>query len=442
MIRSKSDQGKERNKNKVRGKIMQRNLLTLIFFVMSLLVGSNSVSAQFKLPIKINKPDIRIDKPDIRIDKPNNIKTNNDTSKESNNKQNVQIKNVKSNSDHIYTTPRPTGTPLFIKSSLDIKTTVINEYWKMKGQSDFSSWVPKIRFNQYYNNEKPLIYTVDYFSPDGSAWFSETLESQGRNADRTVLYQSPSPFENNIIHTKSTNGTGVYSFKVTNQETKEVLIQGKFKVGKFSRAYRDSEKNKFDFFVDNDWVMPYATIAFHHSLDEKGAMPPQVSVWLKGDIDRDQLEGRVFYQGRQIASTKDDDGASGAGIVEERGSEYMPAFRGDDYLRRWQFVWGNLRFDNNGDFNRDYFPKAHYADKNPGDYTIKIYRNGTQIREFGFTIGADGRMVPPAYSNQVFLPYYGLVLPVKVMGTGEKWNAAAWKTDSFYGNPINGFTIQ
>jgi hypothetical protein len=34
-----------------------------------------------------------------------------------------------------------------------------------------------------------------------------------------------------------------------------------------------------------------------------------------------------------------------------------------------------------------------------------------------------------------------MVLPVKVLGTGDgQWDANAWKTDAFYGNPLAGFT--
>lgn len=33
-----------------------------------------------------------------------------------------------------------------------------------------------------------------------------------------------------------------------------------------------------------------------------------------------------------------------------------------------------------------------------------------------------------------------MVLPMKVLGSGDgTWDANAWKTDAFYGNPLNGF---
>jgi hypothetical protein len=171
-------------------------------------------------------------------------------------------------------------------------------------------------------------------------------------------------------------------------------------------------------------------------------MRAEVSVWLKGAVEASELEGRVFYKGRQIASTRDEDGG-GAGSVEERSSDFAAAFDQQDKIwKRWEFSWNNFRVHNNGSFNPENFPRAHFADKNPGEYTVKIYRNNAPVRELSFTVGTDGRFVAPAYSNQIPLPYYRLILPVKTTGTTEKWDAAAWKTDAFYGNPLNGFAIQ
>jgi hypothetical protein len=340
----------------------------------------------------------------------------------------------------IYEPKLPTETPVLLRNSIYVQAKMHDEYWKMPGQT-YSSWVPIIRFSSFYNNEKNLNYTATYFNPDGSLWYSEKLEQGRQAADRTVRFESPSPY-GGILDTKSTNGIGVYSFKVTDLDKQEVIYEGKFKVGKFGRTDNPRERNKVDFFVDHDWLMPFGMIGFHHSLDEVGGMPLEVSFWLKGPVDANELEGRIFYKGQQIASTNDPDGANGVADYDERTSQYAPAFAPQNFWKRWQFQWGNFRFDNNGTFNHDYYPKAHYADKNPGDYTVKVYRNGTQIRELSFSIGADGRYVVPSYANQIPLPYYRIVLPVKVIGTTEKWNAASWKTDAFYGNPVNGFVMQ
>lgn len=394
--------------------------------IAALALAANSVSAQ----ITIKMPNIKISGQKPKTDGP--------TTKDAGTVDNG--KSTAKGAEPLYRLQRPNGTPVLLKDSIYVQAKTHNEYWKMPNQRSYSSWVPLLRFSHFYNNEKPLNYTVEYFNPDGTPWYSEKLEQGNTAADRTVLFQSPSPY-GGILDTKSTAATGIFSFKIIDQDTKTVLFQGKFKVGKFSTSYNpQQEKNKADFFVDHDWLMPFGVIGFHHAIDEVGGMPPLISVWMKGPVEASELEGRVFYKGAQIASTKDGDGASGVGDYDARYTQFAPSHSPLNIWKRWQFQWGKLRFDNNGTFNRDRFPGTHYADKNPGDYVVKIYRNGEQVRELGFTIDAAGRIAVPPYSDQIFLPYYRVVVPVKVIGTAEKWNANEWKTGSFYGNPLNGFS--
>lgn len=420
--------GEKRRENEQEGITMKKNLVIISILLAAFALFAMNAAAQFtiKMPqIKIGKPD----KDQVKIkDADNNVITNNNN-----------VKTKTSDSKLIYAPQLPTNVPVFMKNSVYVQAKTTDEYWKMPGQSNYSSWVPVIRFNQYYNEEKVLNYAVEYFNPDGTSWYGEKLESSGRNADRTVLYQSLRQSDSNALATKSTAGTGVYSFKITDQDTKAVIFQGKFKVGKASRAYSAQEKNKNMFYVEQDWIAPFGEIGFHHSLDNVGGMPPLVSVWLNGLIEASELEGRIFYNGKQIATTKENGGVSD---YDERIADYAAPVAPATVWKRWQFQWNDVLFDNNGSFNRDNFPNAHYVDKNPGDYTVKIYRNNAQIRELSFTVGADGRIVAPSYSNQIPLPYYRLILPVKAIGNTEKWNTAAWKTDAFYGNPLNGFMVQ
>lgn len=354
--------------------------------------------------------------------------------------QEANKNNGTTGADNIYKPQRPTGTPVLLKNSIYVQAVTHNEYWKMQNQRNYSSRVPKVHFSHFYNNDNKLNYTVEYSNPDGSAWYSEKLEQSSRiAADYTVLFESPNPY-GGVIDTKSTAGIGVYSFKITNDETKELLYQGKFKVGKFSTSHNPQEKNNVDFFVDHDWLMPFGMIGFHHSLDHVGGMPLEVSFWVKGPVDSNELEGRIFYKGQQIATTANNGG--GASDYDERTSGFAAAFAPQNFWKRWQFQWRNFLFDNNGTFNRENFPNAFYADKNPGDYTVKVYRGGTQIRELNFTIGADGKFVVPAYTSQIFMPYHRIILPAKVIGTAEKWNVTAWKADAYYGNPLTGFVAQ
>ena len=396
----------------------------LIAAVFALFCGAGSATAQ--LTIKI---------PKIKGDRPTADKTVREPETKDGRTNQVNGERKNTDSKALYPVQRPNATPVFLKNTLYVQAKTHDEYWKMPNQRGYSSWVPQLRFDLFYNNEKALNYKVEYFNPDGSAWYAETLEQGNTSADRTVLFQSPSPY-GGVLDTKSTAATGVFSFKITDQASGALVYQGKFKVGKVSRANRPEEKNKMDFYVEQDWLLPFAAIGFHHSNIEIGGVPPLVSVWLRGAVSADELEARLFYQGKLIGSTKD---AGGVSDYDGRATDYAPAFAPQQMVKRWQFQWRNFLLDNNGPFNRENYPNAHYADKNPGEYTVKIYRGGAPIRELVFTVGPDGRFVRPAYAERLFMPHHHVVLPVRITDPAEKLSPT-WKADAFYANPLEGFS--
>ncbi len=63
------------------------------------------------------------------------------------------------------------------------------------------------------------------------------------------------------------------------------------------------------------------------------------------------------------------------------------------------------------------------------------------MRETRFSI-ADGNFADNDLAKQNKISTNKIILPVKVIGNVDKWNAAAWKTDAFYGNPLTGFNAQ
>jgi hypothetical protein len=105
------------------------------------------------------------------------------------------------------------------------------------------------------------------------------------------------------------------------------------------------------------------------------------------------------------------------------------------------FYWKNFVVENN-DWIRSKQPERTLTKDKPGEYTVKVFYRGSQVREAKFTIDQKGWIAPNQFSSQMFLPNDTVLIPVKVMGTLDKWNPAAWKTDAFYGNPLSGFTAQ
>ena len=349
----------------------------------------------------------------------------------------------------VYNDLNPTDKPLFVKDSLYIQAKTHNSYWKFPNQQNYSSWVPIVAFKVFFNRSHDLHYTVEYFNPDGSSWFSEKLtQSHFRDdvygaaeGDGTDLLDSRHKSNVNtteMLDKKSSAGVGTYGIKITNSDTGEVVLQGKFKVNKFLWDGDPQNKNKFEFFVEHDWLLPIGYVGFDQNIGFDGIRPLEVSIWLKGKIETNELEARLFYKGQQIATTANRAGF--ASELEERTTEYSMNSRDLHAWKLWRFEWKTFVYQPGGSFDPNNYPDYFYADKNPGEYTVKVYRNGVQVREMKFTVGADGRLVDGGYAKPIFLTRYRVIIPVKIMGP-EKWDASSWKTDAFYGNPLTGFSV-
>ncbi|MFN2498491.1 MAG: hypothetical protein ABR557_05325 [Pyrinomonadaceae bacterium] len=74
----------------------------------------------------------------------------------------------------------------------------------------------------------------------------------------------------------------------------------------------------------------------------------------------------------------------------------------------------------------------------PGEYVVKVYYNGEQVRETKFSIGNNGTYADNGIARQSNLTTNKIILPVKVMGTLDKWNPVNAKAQGFYGNPVTG----
>ncbi|MBK9162484.1 MAG: hypothetical protein IPM21_00955 [Acidobacteria bacterium] len=412
---------------------MKAIVANVIFLILVSTAGS--VVAQF--PIKMPKIP-KVEKP--KADQP---KT------ESRGKENDQAAPVEQSETSTYSTPsgkqpygfiRTTANVLFVRDSVYIQAETGKEYWKSPGKG-ISSWVPKVQFTVFYDYKAELPYVAEYTNPDGSVWFSEPLELGNRAADLTVMVKSNRDVTTQMVKTKSTIATGIYGIKITNSASGEIAFQGKFKVGKFPIEFSRETRNEY--YVDHDWLMPIGYVSFHFSNfigEDLGVnFPIQVGMWFKkslGSTDHG-LEGRLFYQGQQLATTKPNE-------REDRASAFAVNSPDLHHWRLWEFQWSSksdreIHVDNGGEYHRDNMPKAFFIDKNPGEYTVKAYHNGTQVREAKFTVGADGKIVDGGYQKPGYLTYHKVLIPVTIIGTSEKWNATAWKTEAFYGNPMKGF---
>jgi hypothetical protein len=397
--------------------------------------GSNTALAQF--PIKI--PKLKVEKPKSEQPKPNDV-----SSPQAEPSQNQPTRQT---GDEVGYMPRPEPdavTPRFLLDTLEIIAKTEPRYWKAPTQNDNSSWFPQVSFGVFYDSTVTWTYTAEWFNPDGSPWFTERLKMDGRR-DAAKIMRVSSPYSSEELNTKAIQTTGTYGLKITNTKTSETVFQGKFKVNKI--PLDPKLKNRVRFYVDNDWNLPIGYVGFDYNGTRWDYDPqPMVFMWFKGNLQSKDFEARLYHNNQQIASTDEADGY--VNTSQKRGEECYQ-FPDVCAFNLWEFRWANFKvpsFDRvehrlSTGYIKD--PKAIYTKDKPGEYAVKIFYKGEQVRETKFTVDAAKGWLPPnPYSSQIYLNNLKIPVPVKVSGILDKWNAATWRTDAFYGNPLSGFNVQ
>ena len=326
--------------------------------------------------------------------------------------------------------PEPPTEPQFLAETLDIGIEHWSYYWKIPNDNHNTSWVPRIRFFVFYGGSAKQRFKAEYTMPDSSPWFSEALEFRGDfGSGGTSLVQSVSDSDRDK---KSVIVGGLFGIKITNIRDNSTVFQGKFKVVRYKPQNSDARyKNEVDYYVDYDWKLPIGVT----DIDWSSVLArPIIKMWFKGDLNNDGLEARLFYNGKQIATT-DDGGSVG------HGEDHYADKRGDDkslFWREFSFSWPDR-----ADFIPDNLPPySNYKDRTfinqtPGEYIVKVYYNGEQVRETKFSI-TNGNFADNGIAKQNNLSTNKIFLPVKVMGTLDKWNPVNAKAMGFFGNPIVG----
>jgi hypothetical protein len=85
-------------------------------------------------------------------------------------------------------------------------------------------------------------------------------------------------------------------------------------------------------------------------------------------------------------------------------------------------------------------PRDHAISAKPGEYEVKVLRNGKLSRSIKFTVGSDGQIVNNGAGASIGMPQVNFV-PVAILDDQDgPWDKSAWKTEALYGNPLAGFT--
>ena len=328
--------------------------------------------------------------------------------------------------------PTPPDEPQFLADTLHVDIERWDYHWKVPNDNHNSSWAPRIRFDVFYGGSMRQRFKAEYFMPDGSPWYSEALDFRGGFSSSSGTARVESPSDSNKDKKAVVTG-GNFGIKITNMRDNSVLYQGKFNVARYKPKYSDARyKNEVDYYVDYDWRLPigYADIFW-----ERDVADPKIRMWFKGDLKVDGFEARLFKDGQQLATT---DEVGGGVSSEERIYAYK---RGDDEALFWSefsFSWPKrAEFIVTEDLRNFTAHKgSKFINQMPGEYTVKIYYNGDQVRETKFSIGNEGTYADNGIAKRNNVSTNKVILPVKIMGTLDKWNPA--KAKGYYGNPMIG----
>ncbi|HEY0170114.1 MAG TPA: hypothetical protein VGB98_03605 [Pyrinomonadaceae bacterium] len=336
------------------------------------------------------------------------------------------------------------GGPTIAKDSVQLTAFTFNSY---KGNFDTWSWAPLITYS--VNGPIPSggqLY-VEYTVP-GSPAVKFDCATEEMPADR--WWKTTCGGRDGVPEEKATTYTGPFNFaiKLRNElaGTDTTVFTGKAKVGKVHSNEIKTGKfaNHFVYYVDHDWNLPIGYV-YYTPDDLNGWKRPMLNVtfWVRGEaykLDphlfyKGAEVGRIMYEGTQVGkpSCESDVDNNTTHFVDEKDAPQKAKWA------RVRCTFNNVRAWDTSDAGWGFGP-PHLMDKNPGEYEMKVLWNNKLARSVKFTVPAGGKLdTGLAASNK--LGSDRLIVPVAVLGDQDgAWDKAAWKTEAFYGNPLNGFT--
>jgi hypothetical protein len=336
--------------------------------------------------------------------------------------------------------------PTIAKDSVQLTAFTNNSF---KQNYDVWSWVPKIEFRVNGPIPSGSQLYVEFMQPGGAApWVKFDCPTQ---ETQKGYWWQVSDCGGRAIEDKSITAVGPvgFSIKMRNELAggDQTLFTGRAKVAKaLSNEVGPKAAQKFVYFVDQDWNLPIGYVYYTRD-DVYGWDYPvfNVAFWVRGEPG--SLEPHIFYKGQEVGKVFLDNTQVGKPSCDAR-HEVNPTHYVNDSLpqkAKWARVectfYTVKRWDKTNDGRGQ--PNTNEMFKtasNPGEYEVKVLRNGKLARSIKFNVLPDGRLDWSITEANKLGNDRGIT-PVAVIGDQDgAWDRNAWKTDAFYGNPLTGFT--
>ena len=326
--------------------------------------------------------------------------------------------------------------PTLLKRTVNVSVKRYLRYWKNPQAAEpvynTYSWIPQIRFDVLGALPAGGQLYADFETADGKPWLTYKMRTHelADDVSETILIEdtlSDAELEKKAVVTE-----GVYGFRIrlTGVGAERILLSGKYRVGTYPLDQKIPEnKNKKDFYFDFDWQIPFGYLWLNPQNDNEN-MPSLASLMcFRGANDYTKFEAVLFYNGKEI----DKSGVNAANRLKQTMTS--AADEASHRWTMWQFDFPKVRgFDLNRN-SANNVSAYFFLDKNPGQYEIKVSRDGAPARSMKFAVGKDGKIVDNGIKDKNQLGGVRMIFPVGVIGAADgKWNAAAWKTDGLYGN--------
>lgn len=325
--------------------------------------------------------------------------------------------------------------PTLLKASIVVRANRLQRYWKAPETDNYWSWMPEVSFVVVGPINTGSAFFVDFTNEAGAPWYS--AECATNSIDATRWQNIVTPAITTHIDKRTTLATGAFGFTIRLKNelsgANDKLFSGKYKVTKFHIGNNlPAFKNQFEYVVDQDWNLPIGYLYFNTASDQE--MPPlKVAMWFRGELDNTKLAAYLFHNGKQIGSTKEQTGSAGSDAAIFANSHEGTRWE------RWAFSWGQVRGWNASTSSANNTSQLFFLNMNPGEYEVKVLREGDLARSAKFTVGPDGKLVDNGLTQKNSIGGLAMILPVKVLGAADgEWDVNGWKT-AFYGNPLTGF---
>ena len=327
--------------------------------------------------------------------------------------------------------------PYVYKSSVHLNTQHYLRYWPTPTAKEpqylTGSWAPKLNFNVQGPLEGGSQITVTFAKPGGVQWFHEDLKTDEIDGN---TFQSFT-LDGNDLEKQATTLAGTFTLTISLSNaltsTHKTLYIGKFEVGKFHYGTAPNEVHQADYYVNHDWTLPIGQMSFDDDPANAEAPTLRMNIWFRGAPQTDQLAGYLYYQGKQISTTKSA-GNVGIPITIQPGTT-----RPDLTWSRATFFFSHVAETLKPESANNY-DAFFFLDKNPGDYELKVLRNGKLARSAKFTIGADGKLADSGLASANKMGKGVTLIPVTDdLSQDGKASTVNYKSQAFYGNPLVGF---